>query len=132
MLGLEPSRSDTEGKMVKETAMALVETLVAEPPPLYATDDGVVRITGTRVSLDTVIGAFQNGCTAEQIVYKYPSLDLPAVYAVITYYLRHRQEVETYLAQQRQEAEGIQREVEERFSPHGVRERLLARRSQRS
>jgi len=118
--------------MVKETTMALVETLIAEPPPLCATDDGVVRITGTRVSLDTVIGAFQNGCTPEQIVYKYPSLNLPDVYAVITYYLRHRQEVEAHLAQQRQEAENIRREVEERFSPHGVREGLLARRSQRS
>lgn len=109
--------------------MAIVETLIAEPPPLYATDEGVVRITGTRVSLDTVIGAFLNGCTPEQIVYKYSSLALPDVYAVITYYLRHRQEVAAYLAQQRQEEEDIRREVEERFSPHGIRERLLARRS---
>lgn len=112
--------------------MAIVETLIAEPPPLSATDDGVVRITGTRVSLDSVIGAFLNGCTPEQIVYKYPSLTLPDVYAVITYYLRHRQEVEAYLVRQGEEAEEIRREVEEHFSPHGVRERLLARRSQRS
>ncbi len=107
--------------------MAIVETLTAEPPPLYVTDEGVVRVTGTRVSLDTVIGAFQNGSTAEQIAYKYPSLNLTNIYAVITYYLRHRQEVEAYLAQQRQETEDIRREVEERFSPAGVRERLLAR-----
>jgi uncharacterized protein (DUF433 family) len=120
----------TQGK--EEIAMAIMETLTAEPPPLYATEEGVVRITGTRVSLDTVIGAFQNGCTPEQIVYKYPSLTLPDVYAVITYYLRHRQEVEAYLARQRQETEEIRREVEKRFSPHGVRERLLARRLQRS
>jgi len=112
--------------------MAIVETLVAEPPPLYATDGGVVRIKGTRVSLDTVIGAFRNGSTAEQIAYKYPSLNLADIYAVITYYLRHRQEVETYLAQQRQEANSIRQEVEERFSPSGVRERLLARRKQGS
>jgi uncharacterized protein (DUF433 family) len=114
------------------TAMTIVETLTPEPPPLYATDDGVVRITGTRVSLDTVLGAFQNGCTPEQIVYKYPSLSLADAYAVITYYLRHRQEVEAYLAQQRQETKDIRREVEERFSPQGVRERLLRRRFLRS
>jgi len=112
--------------------MTLVDTLVAEPPPLYITEEGVVRIKGTRVSLDTVIGTFQNGCTPEQIVYKYPSVSLADVYAVITYYLRHREEVETYLAQQRQEAEGIRREIEERFPPHGVRDRLLARRAPRS
>ena len=76
--------------------MTLVENLLPEPPPLYATDDGVVRITGTRVSLDTLLSAFQNGCTPEQIVYKYPSLTLADVYAVITYYLRHQQEVEAY------------------------------------
>jgi uncharacterized protein (DUF433 family) len=121
----------TKNRMAKEIVMTLVETLIAEPPPLYATEDGVMRIKGTRVSLDTVIGAFQNGCTPEQIVYKYPSLNLPDVYAVITYYLRHRREVEAYLEQQRQEAEGIRREIEERFSPHGVRDRLLARRVQR-
>jgi hypothetical protein len=79
-----------------------------------------------------VIGAFQNGCTAEQIAYKYPSLNLADIYAVITYYLRHRQEVEVYLAQQWQEAEGIRREVEERFPPSGVRECLFARRRQES
>jgi uncharacterized protein (DUF433 family) len=110
--------------------MTIVETLIAEPPPLYATDEGVVRIKGTRVSLDTVIGAFQNGSTAEQIAYKYPSLNLADIYAVITYYLRHRQEVDAYLVQQRQETENIRQEVEERFSPSGVRERLLARRGQ--
>lgn len=110
--------------------MTIVETLIAEPPPLYATDEGVVRIKGTRVSLDTVIGAFQNGSTAEQIAYKYPSLNLADIYAVITHYLRHRQEVEAYLIQQRQEAESIRQKVEERFSPSGVRERLLARRGQ--
>ena len=111
--------------------MTLVESLIAEPPPLYATQDGVVRLTDTRVSLDTVIGAFQNGCTPEQIVFKYPSLNLPDVYAVITCYLRYRQEVEAYLEQQRQKAEVIRLELEERFSPHGVRERLLSRRDQR-
>ena len=112
--------------------MTIAETLIAEPPPLYVADEGVVRVTGTRVSLDTVIVAFQNGCTAEQIVYKYPSLNLVDVYAVITYDLRHRQAVEAYLAQQRQETQDVRLEVEERFPPTGVRERLLARRIQGS
>ncbi|MGH8007599.1 MAG: DUF433 domain-containing protein [Candidatus Binatia bacterium] len=112
--------------------MTLVEALTAEPPPLYAAEDSVVRIKGTRVSLDTVIGAFQTGCTPEQIIYKYPSLNLPDVYAVITYYLHHSREVEAYLEQQGQEAEGTRREIEERFSPQGVRERLLARRVQKA
>jgi len=113
--------------MAKEIVMSLIETLIAEPPPLYAAEDGVVRIKGTRVSLDTVIGAFQSGSTPEQIICKYPSVNLPDVYAVISYYLRHRQEVEAYLEQQIREAEGARRKIEERFSPHGVRDRLLSR-----
>ena len=112
--------------------MTIAETLIAEPPPLYVADEGVVRVTGTRISLDTVIGAFQNGCTAEQIAYKYSSLNLADIYAVISYYFRHRQAVEAYLAQQRQETKDARQEVEERFSPTGVRERLLARRIQGS
>jgi hypothetical protein len=42
--------------------MALVETLSAKPPPLRTDTDGVVRVGETRVTLDTVIGTFNNGC----------------------------------------------------------------------
>ena len=108
--------------------MTIVETLTAKPPPLYVTDEGIVRVTGTRVSLDTVIGAFLNGSTAEQIAYKYPSLNLADVYAVISYYLRHLQAIDAYLVQQQREIEDVRQEVADRFPPIGVRERLLARR----
>ena len=111
--------------------MAIAEALIAETPPLYAVEEGVVRHIGTRVSLDTVLGAFLNGSTAEQIADKYPSLRLVDIYAVVTYYLRHREAVESYLARQRQEKESLRQEVEERFSLSGVRERLLARRVER-
>lgn len=106
-------------------------TLVIEPTPvpLELDVDGVVRVGGTRVTLDTVVAAFQNGASAEEIVYRYPSLYLDDVYAVIGYYLRHRQEVEEYLEQRQKEAEEIREQNEARFTPEGVRERLLARRS---
>jgi uncharacterized protein (DUF433 family) len=59
-----------------------------EPVPL-ATDAGsVVRVGGTRVTLDTVVTAFEEGATAEEIVHQYPSLKLADIYAVIGYYLR--------------------------------------------
>jgi len=68
--------------------------LVAEEPPLAEDLGGVLRVGGTRVRLGTVISAFHNGCTPEEVLFKYPSLKLPDVYAVITYYLSHRGEVE--------------------------------------
>ena len=109
--------------------MSQLETLVAEPAPFRTDEDSVIRVGGTRVTLATVIAAFNNGCAAEEIVLKYPSLKLKDIYATITYYLWHQEEVDAYLSQQRQLADETRRENEARFPPQGVRERLLARRS---
>ncbi len=109
--------------------MASLEALVAEKPPLQKDEDGVFRVGGTRVRLDTVVTAFQNGCTAEEILLKYPSLHLPDIYSVLAYYLQHREDVEAYLAERRRLQEQTEREIEQRFPSAGVRERLLARRN---
>ena len=103
--------------------------ITAEPIPLEASADGVVRVSGTRVTLDTVVAAFREGASAEEIVLQYPSLDLAKVYAVIAYYLQRRPEVEVYLWQRRTQADEMQRQNEARLDPHGIRERLLARRA---
>lgn len=103
-------------------------TMNAEPVPLVTDKDGVVRIGGTRVTLDTAVAAFNEGATAEEIVQQYPSLQLADVYAVISYYLRNQSEVDTYLKKRQQQAEEIRKQNEARFDPQGIRERLLARR----
>lgn len=103
-------------------------TISAEPIPLSVDSAGVVRVGGTRVTLDTVVGAFLDGGTAEEIVLQYPALKLADVYAVVTYYLRHKQEVDVYLSQRDAEAEEIRCKVEARWGNQGIRERLLARR----
>jgi len=88
----------------------------------------VVRVGGIRVTLDTVVGAFNDGATAEEIAQQYPSLQLADVYAVISHYLRNRSEVEKYLRKRQKQAEDIRKQNEARFDPSGIRERLLARR----
>jgi uncharacterized protein (DUF433 family) len=98
--------------------------------PLKTDAQGVVRVGGTRVTLDTVVGAFVRGATPEEIVQDYSSLDLADVYTVLAYYLRNRPAVETYLDEQRQKGEAIQRQMEAAFDPTGLRERLLARRKE--
>ena len=100
-----------------------------EPLPLQEMEDGVVRVGGTRVTLDTLVAAFEQGATAEEIVQQYPSLHLADAYAVIGYYLHHRAEVEAYLARRGEDSGRIRQENEARFDPTGVRARLLARRS---
>ena len=83
---------------------------------------------GTRVTLDTVVAAFEEGATAEEIVQQYPTLRLADAYAAIGYYLRHRSEVGTYLAQRRHQSNEVRQENVARFNASGVRARLLARR----
>ena len=80
-------------------------TLVLEVQQVPVTEmGGVLRVGQTRVRLATVIHAFNEGATAEEIVNYYPSLSLADVYAVISYYLNHRQEIDHYLAKSQEEA----------------------------
>jgi uncharacterized protein (DUF433 family) len=98
------------------------------PPPLRTDADGVVRIGGTRVPLETVVSAFDRGAAAEEIVMRFPTLDLSDVYATITYVLQHRTEVDEYMAGRHEEAGRVRAEVERRFDTSELRKRLLARR----
>jgi uncharacterized protein (DUF433 family) len=103
--------------------------IATEPIPLFSDADGVVRIGRTRVTLDTLVAAFQEGATAEAIAEQYPSLSLADVYTAVGYYLRHQSEVEAYLQRRQSQAADIRKENESRFPPIGVRNRLLARRN---
>jgi uncharacterized protein (DUF433 family) len=103
-------------------------SFVAQPPPIQADNDGILRVGGTRVRLETVINAFKSGCAAEEILLKYPSLNLTDIYAVITYYLWSREEVEAYMEERRRLEEAVRQENEARFPSAGVCDRLLARR----
>jgi len=94
--------------------------LTADPPPLTTGADDVVRVGGTRVTLDTVVGAFREGLTPEEIQQQYPSLDLAHVYAVITYYLHHRPEVEEYLGVRERRRDEVRREAEARGPSAGA------------
>ncbi len=95
---------------------------------LTKTESGVLRVGNSRISLDTVIIAFGQGATPEQIVEDYDSLELVEVYAVISYYLQNREEVENYLANRKVERDELRRQIESRSNPQGIREKLLARR----
>ena len=103
-------------------------TITVEEIPLERDMDSVVRVGKTRVTLDTVVGAFQDGATAEEIVQRYASLKLADVYLVIGFYLRRQAEVDEYLRERQAHAEEVRRENETRFDHIGLRDRLMARR----
>src|SRR6266853_1818739 len=103
--------------------------MLANQPSIITPDaDGVFRVAGTRVTLDTVVYAFRDGATPEEIVQRYPALELADAYEAVTHYLRHRQEVDAYLAHREATAKEVRTENERRSPAAGVRERLLARR----
>jgi uncharacterized protein (DUF433 family) len=104
-------------------------TILAEPAPLVINADGAVLIGKTRVTLDTIIEAFEAGATAEEINQQFPTVDLADIYAAISYYLKHQAEVKQYLKARAELAQKVRAENEQRFPSHGLRDRLLARRT---
>jgi len=67
--------------------------------------EDVIRIKGTRVGVETVIGDYRLGATPEEMVIRYPTLSLQQVYATITYYLENRSRLDAYLERVRRRRE---------------------------
>ena len=86
-------------------------TVVAEAPPLAADSQGVIRVAGTRITLDSLIACYEQGETPEELALNFPPLQLADVYAAIGYYHRHRAEVDAYLAARDERREEVRREV---------------------
>ena len=69
--------------------------------------EGAYRISGTRVSLDSIVYAFWRGQSPESIVQSFPVLTLEEVYGAIAFYLGHREEIDAYIEQGRTEFEAM-------------------------
>ena len=70
-------------------------------------ENGGRRITGTRVSLDSVVHAYWSGQSVDAIVTDFPTLNPALVQKVIEYYLSNRPEVDQYLAEQNRRWEAL-------------------------
>lgn len=108
----------------------MTTAVCAEPVPIQMDSDGTYRIAGTRVTLDSVLVAYQSGATAEAIADRFPSIGLADVYAVISWYLHHIDRAHEYLRERQVEAEQLRQQVEQRFPTTGLRQRLLSRQRQ--
>ena len=94
--------------------------------PLKLDAHGTIRVSGTRVTLESLIGFYRQGETAEDLHDGFPTVPLADIHTVIAYYLAHQAEVDTYLAEQDAAAEQVRREWEARNPPPSKAE-LLAR-----
>jgi uncharacterized protein (DUF433 family) len=104
-----------------------VQAFDLPPIPLREDEHGVIRIAGSRVTLDSVVALFDRGATAEEIVQSFPTLSLGDAYAVLSYVVARRGDVDVYLARRAQEEDAAREEAEQRWPSADLRARLVAR-----
>ena len=95
--------------------------------PLREDPPGVFRVGNSRVSLESVLHAYQQGESPQGIVEMYPVLELGDVFTVIGYYLAHRAEVDAYLRDCDEAAAALRKRIEATQPPGPTKEDLLAR-----
>ena len=101
-------------------------TLTTLQHPLRIDETGTIRVGLTRITFDSIVGAHRRGDAPELIAQGFPDLRLEDIYATITYYLSHKEELDAYLVERERQAEEFQRSHPQMFAT-GVREKLLAR-----
>jgi len=87
-----------------------------------------IRVRGTRVGIETILSDYlELGLFPEDIVLRYPTLSLEAVYATITYYWHNQERVDAYLRAWKEHGERMRREQERNPPPAVQRLRTMIR-----
>jgi uncharacterized protein (DUF433 family) len=105
----------------------LVQAFSLPPVPLREDEHGVVRVVGSRVTLDSLVTLFDRGATAEELAQSFPSVALGDVYAVLSYVVVRRGDVDVYMARRRREDDEARADAEPRSPSADLRARLIAR-----
>jgi uncharacterized protein (DUF433 family) len=95
--------------------------MLPNPPimtiPLQRDEHGTIRVSNTRVTLDTLISRYHQGDSPEEIHEGFPTVPITDIYAVIAYYLAYHNELDVYLQRQKEEAEHIRQKIEANLTP---------------
>lgn len=75
--------------------------------------------------VELVLHAFQDRATPEAIAQRSPTATLADIYAIIAYYLRHRQELDAYLAEREHRAQEVRQRIERHQGDLADRRRRL-------
>ena len=108
----------------------MVRLPLTQTTPLVQEADGTIRVSGSRVTLDTLVQAFHMGATADQIQDSFPSLSLREIYGAIAYYLQRSADVKAYLARRRDESVALRAGLDVRQDIAGLRARVRGCRGQ--
>lgn len=80
----------------------------------YVSVDGdAYRISGSRVSLDSIVYDYLSGLSPESIADNFDTLSLEQVYGAITFYLSHKEEVDRHLMQNRVKFDALRQKARE-------------------
>jgi uncharacterized protein (DUF433 family) len=91
--------------------MATKLPLDPRPVPLTELDNGVLRVTGTRIPLERIVEHYRAGQTPEQIVEAFDTLRLSDVYALLGYYLDNREAVDDYVRQMEELGDQMEQKI---------------------
>lgn len=83
-------------------------------------------VTGTRISLDSVIYRFHEGLSPESIRQCFPLLNLEQIYGAIAFYLANKTEVDDYLTTEEEAFETMSQPLEN-SDPNLYQKLLLAK-----
>ncbi len=87
------------------------------------------RISGTRISLDSIVINWLNGETPESIAQNFPPLPLESIYGAIAFYLANREEIDEYLRQGEIEFDRLREQLREKN--YLLYQKLAARRQEK-
>ena len=77
-----------------------------------------MRVKGHRIGSEIILGDYlEEGLSAEEIAWRYPTLNLEEVHAVLAYYWRHKDDVDACLQRVRESEAQFFAEQERNPSP---------------
>jgi len=111
--------------------MTTIETIQKVPLTLW--EDGSIRVKGTRLLIDIIVGAHNRGECPEEIFDSFPSdkYTVADFYSIIAYYLTNKTKIDKYLVEREEKAREIRKKIESdpkhQAGTKELREKLLTR-----
>ena len=128
MAGFRPSEPATVIAAMQASPPPLPPVGI-HPPPFLPDAHGTLRVGGTRVTLETLLGKYALGDSIEGLHEGFPTVPLSELHAVVCYYLRNRPELDTWLAFKTAEWERIRADDEAAHGGAEWRRMILERRA---
>ncbi len=82
-----------------------IGTLLVKDPDICG---GLLRIDGTRMTVNQIVMWYKQGYSPEEIADQYPHLTLSQVYTALAYYHANKEEIEESLATEEQNSDQLE------------------------